>query len=54
MVPGITRKFAEEYCQTNGFGFCKIIGKFIASIECKFDNPWEDIGNRNDYDCGEN
>lgn len=31
-VPGISFKTAEEYCQQNGLGYCKVIGRAIAEI----------------------
>lgn len=53
-VPGITFGFAEQYCQNNGLGYCKVIGELIAEIPCKSDDPFADLGNRIDYDCHEN
>lgn len=53
-VPGISWGFAEQYCQDNGLGYCKVIGQLIAEIPCKSNNPWDDLGDRIDYDCGDN
>lgn len=53
-VPGISLRFAKEYCQNNGLGYCKVIGQLIAQIPCKTDSAEADFGNRLDYDCGEN
>lgn len=30
-VPGIDQKDAENFCQQNGLGYCKVIGKHIES-----------------------
>lgn len=31
-VPGISFKDAEDYCQRNGLGYCKVIGEYIADV----------------------
>lgn len=53
-VPGITWRFAEEYCQNHGLGYCKVIGELVAEIEYKSNDPWADLGERTDYDVGLN
>ncbi len=32
-VPGVTLKDAERFCNQYGFGYCKVIGKLITTIE---------------------
>lgn len=34
-VPGLTQQHAEQYCEENGLGYCKVTGKLIAIIEGK-------------------
>ncbi len=53
-IPAITFGFAEQYCQNNGLGYCKVIGEFVAEIPCKTDDPWDDLGSVTDYDAGQN
>lgn len=43
-VPGITFADAEAYCQSNGLGYCKVIGELIAEIPCKpgtYEPDWD-------------
>lgn len=37
-VPGICLKDAERFCNKNGFGYCKVIDKLIATIEDKVED----------------
>lgn len=32
-VPGITFEDAERYCQENGLGYCRVLGKLIETVE---------------------
>lgn len=32
-VPGISFKDAENYCQQNGLGYCKVIGVLISEVD---------------------
>ena len=32
-VPGITFDDAQDFCQRNGLGYCKVTGKFIGEID---------------------
>jgi hypothetical protein len=34
-VPGISEQDAQDYCENNGLGYCKVIGELIAEIPCK-------------------
>lgn len=34
-VPGISFFNAQEYCQNNGLGYCRVIGILVAEIPCK-------------------
>lgn len=31
-VPGISFATAEQYCEQNGLGYCKVIGRLVAEI----------------------
>lgn len=49
-VPGISFADAQNYCETNGLGYCKVTGKLVAEINFK-DNPIApDCAIRVDYD----
>ena len=43
-VPGISFEDADNYCQTNGLGYCRVIGELVAKI------PWDESKPRIDYD----
>ncbi|MFZ2432493.1 MAG: hypothetical protein WAW57_15245 [Lutibacter sp.] len=30
-IPGISFEDAENYCQTNGLGYCEVVGKLIET-----------------------
>lgn len=48
-VPGISHSDAEDYCQRNGLGYCKVLGVLIAEIPCT--ENWEpDWDNMVDYE----
>lgn len=34
-IPAISFNMAVNYCQTNGLGYCKVIGVLVAEIPCK-------------------
>jgi hypothetical protein len=43
-VPGISFADAQNYCENNGLGYCKVVGLLIAEIPCKegtYDPDWE-------------
>jgi hypothetical protein len=43
-VPGISLSDAQYYCDTNGLGYCKVIGKLVAEIPCKdgtYEPDWD-------------
>lgn len=43
-VPGDTLEEAQEYCESNGLGYCWVIGQLIADIPCiegTYDPDWE-------------
>lgn len=49
-VPALNLVIAEQYCQDNGLGYCRIIGELVAEIPCKpgtFDPDWD---NQVNYD----
>lgn len=49
-VPGITTQDAQEYCEKNGLGYCKVIGLLIAEIPCKPGTHEPDWSKMTDYD----
>lgn len=51
-VPGITFKDAENYCENNGLGYCKVDGLLISEIPIKEVIP--DFKNRIDYNSNLN
>lgn len=43
-VPGISVKTAQEYCENNGLGYCKVDGILVSEIPCKkgtYEPDWE-------------
>lgn len=48
-VKGITFEDAENYCQTNGLGYCKVDGILISEIPCKEGTQEPDWGKRIDH-----
>ena len=43
-IQGITFKDAENYCQNNGLGYCKVDGLLVSEIPCKtgtFEPDWD-------------
>lgn len=32
-VPGINFSDAQDYCQRNGLGYCKVTGKFVGEVD---------------------
>ena len=49
-VPGLTLKHAEQYCQENGLGYCKVLGELVAEIPCKHGTYEADFDNMIDYE----
>lgn len=48
-VPGITEADAQDYCENNELGFCKVIGELIAEIPCKEGTYEPDVDRMIDY-----
>jgi len=48
-VPGISFKDAEEYCQRNGLGYCRVIGLLESEIPCKPGTYEPDFSKEVDY-----
>jgi len=49
-VPGISFRDAQDYCQRNGLGYCRVNGLLISEIPCK-PGTWEpDWGGKVDWD----
>ena len=38
-VPGINLQDAEDYCQRNGLGYCKVMGRLIGEVPALFNDP---------------
>ena len=51
-VPGISVADAQQYCEDNGLGYCRILGLLIVEIPCKDNKP--DINNMTEYDSWNN
>lgn len=49
-VPGTTQKDAENYCQHNGLGYCKISNLLVVEIPCKKGTYEPDFENQIDYE----
>lgn len=49
-VPGIDEASAQEYCQQNGLGYCKVIGELICEIPCKDGSHEPDFSKMIDYE----
>jgi len=49
-VPGITIKDAQDYCENNSLGYCRVIGELIAEIPCKENTFEPDFKNLIDYE----
>lgn len=53
-VPGISFKDAQDYCENNGLGYCKVTGVLIAEIPCKPGTYEADFDKQVDYDTDQN
>lgn len=49
-VIGINVKDAENYCNNNGLGYCKVLGELVAEIPCKEGTYNPDFENTIDYE----
>ncbi|MDO7847592.1 hypothetical protein Q5H92_14575 [Hymenobacter sp. M29] len=49
-VPGFFRQMAEQYCQKNGLGYCKVLDELVAEIPCKPNSYTPDFDNMVDYE----
>lgn len=49
-VPGINIKTAQEYCENNGLGYCKVIGQLVMEVPCIENTNIPDWKNKIDYD----
>ena len=48
VIDSISIKHAQQYCNENGLGYCKVIGELIAEIPADGLNP--DMENEIDYE----
>lgn len=55
-VPGISWDDAKWYCDNNGLGYCKVVGKLVCEIGTKVENGKivADFNKRVDYDTQNN
>lgn len=49
-VPGISFEDAQNYCENNGLGYCKVIGLLVAEIPCKPNTYEADWSGQIDYE----
>lgn len=49
-VPGLTAQDAQDYCENNGLGYCKVLGELICEIACKPGTHEPDFNNMIDYE----
>lgn len=49
-VPGISEEDANNYCQNNGLGYCKVVGILVAEIPCKEGTFNPDMDKMIDYE----
>lgn len=52
-VPGVSFADAQNYCEGNGLGYCKVVGKLIAEIPCKKDSYTPDFDKQINYETTE-
>jgi hypothetical protein len=53
-VPGISFQDAEEYCQHNGLGYCKVVGELVSETPCKPGTQEPDFDKTIDYENVQN
>lgn len=49
-VPGISFADAQDYCDNNGLGYCKVFGQLIAEVPCDPGTNKPDWENMVDYE----
>lgn len=49
-IKAFTPTLAEQYCQQNGLGYCKVIGELVREIGCKKGTYEPDFDNIIDYE----
>lgn len=49
-VPGICFQDAQHYCDTNGLGYCEVIGLLVEEIEVKEGTNEPDWNTRIDFE----
>jgi len=49
-VPGINRETAQEFCENNGLGYCKVADELVAEIPCKEGTYEPDFSRMIDYE----
>lgn len=36
-VPGLTKQMAQQYCEENGLGYCRVLDELVAEIPLQSD-----------------
>jgi len=52
-INALTQNMAQEYCNNNGLGYCKVGDQLISEIPCKPGTYEPDFDNAVDYDTNE-
>ena len=50
IVPGISFRDAQAYCENNGLGYCRVTGLLVAEIPCFHGTIEPDMSKQIDYD----
>lgn len=53
-VPGISAEDAQNYCENNGLGYCKVLGELVCEIPCKEGTYEADFSKQINYDTYNN
>ena len=49
-IKALTKSMAQEYCNNNGLGYCKVSDQLMSEIPCKPGTYEPDMDNQVDYD----
>ncbi len=49
-VKAINKELAQQFCNENGLGYCKVVGQLIMVVPCKKDSYTPDWDKKIDYD----
>ncbi len=48
-IEAISFKDAQDYCENNGLGYCKVVGLLVSEIPCKSGSYEADFSKEIDY-----